>query len=43
MGAVGTFFCDDHTHFDAPGAAEIGKLVAAGLTEAGVALAEYLQ
>ena len=41
-GEVGAFFCDDHTHFDTPGAIEIGKLVAAGLEGAGVALAEYL-
>lgn len=43
MGPVGDFFCDDHTHFDTPGALEIAKLVAHGLTEAGVTLAEYLQ
>lgn len=42
-GPVGDFFCDDHTHFDTPGAVEIGKLVAEGLMEAGVALAEYLR
>ncbi len=41
-GALGAFFCDDHTHFDTPGAAEIGKLVAEGLEDAGVTLAEYL-
>lgn len=41
-GPVGAFFCDDHTHFDAPGALEIGKLVAEGLADAGVRLAEYL-
>jgi hypothetical protein len=39
---VGAFFCDDHTHFDTPGAAQIGALVAAGLVDAGVSLAEYL-
>ncbi len=42
-GPVGAFFCDDHTHFDTPGAIEIGKLVAEGLRDEGVALAEYLR
>jgi lysophospholipase L1-like esterase len=42
-GPVGAFFCDDHTHFDTPGALEIAKLVAQGLTETGVTLAGYLQ
>ncbi len=41
-GDVGAFFCDDHTHFDTPGALRIGELVADGLKDAGVALAEYL-
>lgn len=41
-GAVGAFFCDDHTHFDTPGALEIAKLVAKGLQDAEVRLAEYL-
>ncbi len=42
-GNVGAFFCDDHTHFDTPGAAQIGNLVAEGLEDAGVSLAEYLK
>lgn len=42
-GPVGAFFCEDHTHFDTPGAIEIGKLVAEGLRDEGVALAEYLR
>lgn len=42
-GDVGAFFCDDHTHFDAPGAQQIGGLVAEGLIEAEVSLAEYLK
>lgn len=41
-GDVGAFFCDDHTHFDAPGALEIAELVAAGLRSEGMTLAEYL-
>lgn len=41
-GPVGAFFCDDHTHFDTPGALEIGRLVTEGLRDAGVTLAEYL-
>jgi len=42
-GPVGAFFCDDHTHFDTPGALEIAKLVTEGLRQAGVSLAEYLK
>ncbi len=42
-GAVGAFFCDDHTHFEASGALEIGGLVVEGLTAAGIGLADYLQ
>jgi len=42
-GAVGAFFCDDHTHFDATGAVQIADLVAEGLKSKGVALAEYLK
>jgi len=41
-GPVGAFFCDDHTHFDTPGALEIAKLVAEGLQEVDVRLGEYL-
>ena len=42
-GAVGRFFCDDHTHFEASGALEIGGLVAEGLRANGIALADYLK
>jgi lysophospholipase L1-like esterase len=42
-GDVGAFFCDDHTHFDTPGALQIGELVIDGLKDAGVSLAEYVQ
>lgn len=42
-GAVGTFFCDDHTHFDTPGAVQIAGLVAHALSAKGVALAAYLK
>lgn len=42
-GAAGQFFCDDHTHFDAPGAAEIAKLVAAELKAKQLSLAAYLK
>jgi len=42
-GAVGAFFCDDHTHFDAGGAVAIGALVAQGLREQNIPLAQYLK
>lgn len=42
-GAVGTFFCDDHTHFDTPGAEDIAELVARALREQGIGLAGYLR
>jgi lysophospholipase L1-like esterase len=42
-GAVGQFFCDDHTHFDTPGATEIAKLVAAELRAKKLPLASYLK
>jgi lysophospholipase L1-like esterase len=42
-GAVGAFFCDDHTHFDTPGAVQIAKLVAQGVRDQKLGLAAYLQ
>jgi lysophospholipase L1-like esterase len=42
-GEVGAFFCDDHTHFDQPGAEAIAELFAQALRDQGSQLAEYLQ
>jgi len=42
-GPVGDFFCDDHTHFDTPGAKQIAGLVTEALGEQGIALAAYVQ
>lgn len=42
-GEVGSFFCDDHTHFDQPGAEAIAELVAQALLDQGSRLAEYLR
>jgi lysophospholipase L1-like esterase len=42
-GAVGAFFCDDHTHFDEPGALVIAGLVADALREQGIGLGAYLR
>jgi lysophospholipase L1-like esterase len=42
-GAVGEFFCDDHTHFDAPGAEAIAGVVAQALRDQGSPLAGYLK
>jgi lysophospholipase L1-like esterase len=42
-GAVGAFFCDDHTHFDTSGAAKIASLVAQALRDQNIALAAYLK
>lgn len=41
-GAVGEFFCDDHTHFDYPGAREMGALITNELKSQFIPLAEYL-
>jgi lysophospholipase L1-like esterase len=41
-GAVGTFFCDDHTHFDTTGATQIAGLVAGALKTQNIPLAKYL-
>jgi lysophospholipase L1-like esterase len=42
-GAVGDFFCDDHTHFSPTGTVEIAALVARGLQSQGIGLASYLK
>ena len=42
-GAVGAFFCDDHTHFDAGGAVSIGALIAQALRDQNIPLAQYLK
>jgi lysophospholipase L1-like esterase len=41
-GAVGAFFCNDHTHFEAAGAQQIARLIAQALRDQGIALASYL-
>ncbi len=41
-GAVGAFFCDDHTHFEAAGAVQIAALVANALRTQSLPLAAYL-
>jgi lysophospholipase L1-like esterase len=40
--ALGLFFCNDHTHFEAAGAVQIAELVANALRTQGIALAAYL-
>ncbi|HXS16907.1 MAG TPA: hypothetical protein VN764_06950, partial [Polyangiaceae bacterium] len=42
-GAVGTFFCADHTHFDTAGAEKIAGLVAQALRDQSIGLAAYLK
>ncbi len=42
-GAVGTFFCDDHTHFDTTGATQIAGLVAQAVRDQKLGLAAYLK
>lgn len=41
-GPVGEFFCDDHTHFDTPGAQKISRIIINELRAQGIPLAEYL-
>ena len=41
--AVGKFFCDDHTHFEATGATQIAKVVAKAIKDQGIGLAAYLR
>jgi lysophospholipase L1-like esterase len=40
--ALGLFFCDDHTHFEAAGAKQIAGLVANALRTQNIPLASYL-
>ncbi|GIF26582.1 lysophospholipase L1-like esterase [Actinoplanes tereljensis] len=42
-GAVGAFFCNDHTHFEAYGAQQIAALIATALREQNIPLAAYLK
>ena len=42
-GAVGAFFCNDHTHFEAAGADKIAGVVAKALREQKIPLASYLR
>jgi lysophospholipase L1-like esterase len=42
-GPVGDFFCDDHTHFDRPGAEAMAALVAQAVRDQGLALQDYLR
>jgi lysophospholipase L1-like esterase len=42
-GPVGDFFCDDHTHFDTPGAKQIAGLVTQALVAQGLPLAAYVK
>jgi lysophospholipase L1-like esterase len=42
-GAIGDFFCEDHTHFEAAGAAQIAALIAKALRDQGIGLAGYLK
>lgn len=43
QGAVGAFFCNDHTHFEPAGAARIAETVAKALREQGIGLASSLR
>ncbi|MBB5801860.1 lysophospholipase L1-like esterase [Saccharothrix ecbatanensis] len=43
QGAVGAFFCNDHTHFEAAGAARIAEVVAGALRDQGIGLASSLR
>jgi lysophospholipase L1-like esterase len=42
-GAVGAFFCNDHTHFEAYGAQQVARLVAGALRSQNIPLAGYLR
>ncbi|WP_308367747.1 GDSL-type esterase/lipase family protein [Microbulbifer sp. TB1203] len=42
-GAVGAFFCNDHTHFDTSGAYDIAGLVVQGLRDLNIPLAQHLK
>jgi lysophospholipase L1-like esterase len=42
-GAIGAFFCEDHTHFEQAGAVQIADLVAKALVDQGIGLGAYLK
>ncbi len=42
-GAVGAFFCNDHTHFDTSGAYDIAGLVVQGLRDLNLPLTQHLK
>lgn len=42
-GPVGEFFCDDHTHFDTPGAHQIARIITQALRAQAIPLADYLK
>ncbi|MFI5937258.1 GDSL-type esterase/lipase family protein [Actinoplanes sp. NPDC051494] len=42
-GAVGAFFCNDHTHFEIAGARQIAGLITTALREQNIPLASYLR
>jgi hypothetical protein len=42
-GAVGAFFCNDHTHFEAYGAQQIAAVAADALRSQNIPLATYLK
>jgi lysophospholipase L1-like esterase len=42
-GAVGAFFCNDHTHFEAAGARQIAAVVATAIRSQQIALTPYLR
>jgi lysophospholipase L1-like esterase len=42
-GAVGAFFCDDHTHFETQGARQIANVVATAVRNQQIGLAAYLR
>ena len=41
-GAIGAFFCEDHTHFESAGAVQIANLVAQSIKDQSLGLASYL-
>ena len=42
-GTVGSFFCNDHTHFETAGATQIAQVIAQALKDQKIALAAYLK
>ena len=41
--ALGKFFCADHTHFEAAGAAQVAAVVAKALRDQNIPLAAFLK